>query len=142
MCLINTHIFTYVHARCHCKLWNTILSYCIFFLKIFIYIIDEYSSLKYCTFPKLSQIVYLIYVHILVSQYVRYDCRLREVLWFNCFFVNFHTEFNATLMFKIYVYQTYTNFVSNSNHWTYNIFNRKLQMFYIIHANDYPQILN
>ena len=30
MCLINTHILIYRHARCNCKLWNAIWCYCVF----------------------------------------------------------------------------------------------------------------
>ena len=37
-------------------------------------------------FTKLSQIVCLINVHILICQHAKCDCRLWNVLWFNCVF--------------------------------------------------------
>ena len=30
MCLINTHILIYLHARCNCKLWKALSFYCVF----------------------------------------------------------------------------------------------------------------
>ena len=79
--LINTHILIYWHAKCNCKSWKTHLFYCIFW--VFQYIIVEHSSLKYCIFSKLSQIVCLINVYILICQHTKCDCRLWKVLWFN-----------------------------------------------------------
>ena len=57
LCLINTHICMYQYVRCDCKLWNALWFYCVFW--VFSYIIDDNSCLKYCTFTKLSWIVYV-----------------------------------------------------------------------------------
>ena len=53
---------------------------------LFSYTIDDYSCLNCCISTKLSQIAYLIKVHILVSQHAKCDCRLRKVLWLDCVF--------------------------------------------------------
>ena len=45
--------------------------------------------LKYCIFTKLSQIVYLIDVHMLVCQHTKFDSQLWKVLLFNCIFWEF-----------------------------------------------------
>ena len=87
VCLINTHILIYWHARCDCKLWKLLWFYCVFFW-VFSYIIDEYSCLKYCIFTKHSQIVCLINVYILEYQHAKYDCWLWQVFYF-AFFKNF-----------------------------------------------------
>ena len=43
VCLINTHILIYIHARCDCKLWNAFWFYCRF-LGIFIHVWIVVSS--------------------------------------------------------------------------------------------------
>ena len=84
VCLNNSHILIYWYARCDYKLWNAPRFYCVFW--IFSYIIDEHSFLKHYIFNKLSQIVWLINVHILVCQRVKCDCSLWKVLLFNSYF--------------------------------------------------------
>ena len=84
LCLINTHILTYWHARCGCKSWNAFWFYCVF--RVFSYINDNYSCLKYCIFTKLSQIVCLINIHILVCQHAKCACRLWKVFYLICVF--------------------------------------------------------
>ena len=49
-----------------------------------------HSSLKFCIFTKLSQIVYLINAHIVVYSHAKCDCRLWKVFWFNCDIGNFY----------------------------------------------------
>ena len=58
---------------------------CIFW--VFSYIIDKHSCLKYCIFTKLSQIVYLIDVHVLLYEYAKCNCWLCNVLSFFCIFI-------------------------------------------------------
>ena len=84
VCLINTHILIYWHARCICKFWKALWFYCVF--RVFSYIIGEYSCQKYYIFTKLSQIVCLINMYILKCQHAKCDCWLWKVLWFNCIF--------------------------------------------------------
>ena len=84
VCLINTHIFMYWYARCTCKLWKVPWLYCVF--EVFSYRIDNHSCLNCFISTKLSQIMFLINVHVLICQYAKCDCRLCKVLWFNAFF--------------------------------------------------------
>ena len=84
--LQNMRILMYQYARFSAKLWKTLWFYCVF--SVFSYIIvGEYSCLKYFILTKLSQIVYVIDVHILAWQNAKYDCRLWKVFLFNCDFL-------------------------------------------------------
>ena len=87
VCLINTHILIYCHARYICKLWK-VFDFITFF-GYFSYIIDEYSCLKYCIFTKHSQIVCLTDIHILVCQHVKCDCWLWKVFYLFFFIYTF-----------------------------------------------------
>ena len=53
------------------------------FFGLFLYIIDDFSFLKYCILTKFSLIVCLINTHILIYWYARCNYKLRKVLWFN-----------------------------------------------------------
>ena len=76
---------TYLCARCNCTLRLSFRFYCVF--GVFSYIIDEHLCLKCCIFIKLSQIVCLIYVHILICQHAKCDCRFSDLI---AFLGNFH----------------------------------------------------
>ena len=78
VCLIDAYI-SCIFMPDVTAIYGTPLDFIAFFW-VFSYIIDEYSCLKYCIFTKLSQIMYLIDVHILVCQHAKYDCMLWKVL--------------------------------------------------------------
>ena len=59
ICLINTHILIYWHARCQYKLWKALWFYCFFW--VLSYIFDDHSCLNCCISNKLSLIVYPIF---------------------------------------------------------------------------------
>ena len=61
VCLIDTHILMYRHARCDCKLWNTLWFYCDFW--VFSYITDEHSYLKW--FDCLTNVFFLFFSNLL-----------------------------------------------------------------------------
>ena len=71
---ISTRILIYWCFRCNSKFWKDHWFNCVF--KVISYIIDDHSFLNYFISTKLSQIVYLINVHILVCQHIKCDCRL------------------------------------------------------------------
>ena len=100
-----------LYASCDCKLYGPLLDFIKFFV-FFIYIICEYSCLKYCNFTKLSQIVSLINVHIWKYQCAKYECRFSDVI--ALFFVFFCIYYNMFETF--YLHQTFTNCVSSQKY--------------------------
>ena len=82
----------YKHEKAMCQMCLQIMEYFLVllrFFKDFLCIIDNHSYLNCCFFTKLSQIKYLINVHILVYQHAKCDSRLWKVLWFDYVFLIF-----------------------------------------------------
>ena len=87
VCLINTNILMYQHARCDCKLWKALWFYWVFC--VFSYIFDDHLCLNCCIFTKLSLIEYLINS----NTNIRCVCNLWNTLWFYWFFLGIFIHF-------------------------------------------------
>ena len=106
---------TYKFHRTHfdtstCQMWLQLMIHHFIklrFLGIFYTLWRPYMS-ELLYLHKLSQIMWLINVHILVNQYAKCECSLWKVLWFNC--VSF-AEYQ--FIFHIYV----CNVITSTNFW-------------------------
>ena len=68
-----------------CQMWLQVMERLIVLrFKVFSYIIDDHWCLKCCILTKLLQIVGLTNTFILICWHVRWNYKLRKVLWFNC----------------------------------------------------------
>ena len=85
VCIINVHILIYRHASCGCKLWR---AHCLYHIFFFFQIIVDHSWLKCCIFTKLSQTLWLIYIHILNVNIPDVSARYGRLYELNAFFGN------------------------------------------------------
>ena len=111
VCLINTHILVYQHARYDCKLWSAFKFYCVFWL--FLYNIIDYSCLKNFISIKLSQIVCLISIDMLKCQTW---LQVMKSLLILLRFAEFCTKLTRIFMSEVlYLHQTFINSVFDVN---------------------------
>ena len=90
VCLVNTYILIYWHARYDCKLWNTLWFYYVFWA--FSCIIIDRSCLNSCTFTKLWLIRCLINIRTLIYWHARCHSKLWNAYWYYSVFCEFCTH--------------------------------------------------